>query len=720
MTVEDITKNTEPSSQGSPYIDPLLNCLVIISKLNHRPYSAEALRAGLPLENNLVTPRVLIRAAERAGFSSRLSKKSLEKISNLLLPAILLLKNGQACVLVKITKDNIAEVILPENPEGISRISLHQLEQDYQGEIILLKPVIEMETRANKPSGTTEEKSWFFSTLWRYRYIYSQVIIAALFINIFTLVGPLFIMNVYDRVVPNYAETTLWVLAIGVFIIFTFDFVLRLLRGYMIDVCGKKADILMSSAIFQHVLGMQLINKPASVGAFANNLREFESLRDFYTSATLTTIIDLPFSILFILLIWYLGGYIVLVPLLAVPVVLVSAILIEKPLNKEVKLNMQSMTQKNAVIVEAISALETIKSLSAEGKLQRKWEDSVAHSAKHGLAMRFLSSLINTISNYSQQMVLVGTMVLGVYLIHANLLTVGGLIACNILANRVIAPLAQMASLLTRYDQAKIALEALNKIMALPLEKPPGQRFIHQPKINGEIEFDNVSFQYPGQKNLCLDKVSFKIKPGEHVGIIGKIGSGKTTLQKLILGLYQPQSGNILIDKLDIKQIDPADLRKNIAYIPQDTTLFFGNVRENIALSMPWADDETILKAAQIAGVDNFVNRHPSGYNLTIGERGEGLSGGQRQAIAVARALVSNAPICLFDEPTSSMDNNTERDLLIKLTEYLPQKTLILVTHKVSLFHLVDRLILIDNGKILLDGPKDQVLARLTQPAKPK
>lgn len=714
-----LEKNSTTERDG--LLDPLLESLVLMTQLHKRPYSRDSLRAGLPLVNNLFTPALFMRAAERAGFSAHITKRNLKNLTNLLLPAVLLLKNQHACVLRKINSDGSAEVILPENPEGVSLISLKDLAEDYTGYVIFMRSVYEFDNRTEPTDKTAKRGSWFFGTLWRYRFIYGQVILAALFINIFTLVGPLFIMNVYDRVVPNYAETTLWVLAIGVLIIYSFDFVLRLLRGYLIDISGKKADILMASSIFEHVLGMQLSYKPASVGAFANTLREFESLRDFFTSATLTTLIDLPFTILFFILIWYIGGLMVLVPLVVVPLVLICAFLLEKPLSAAVQNTIQSLGQKNAILVESISGLETIKSLSVEGQLQTKWEQSVAQSARYGLKSRFISSLITTITNYSQQIILVGTMVVGVYLIHANQLTIGGLIACNILANRIIAPLAQMTALLTRYNQAKLALISLNKIMAMPLERPVDQHFIHRPKLNGDVEFENVSFQYPGQKTLCLDKISFKITAGEHVGIIGKMGSGKSTLQKLILGLYQPQSGKILIDGIDIKQIDPADLRRNIAYVPQDSLLFFGNVRDNIALTMPWAEDNTILEVAKLAGVDSFINRHPAGYHLPIGERGEGLSGGQRQAIAIARAIITQAQICLFDEPTSSMDNATEKDLITRLTPYMTKKTLILVTHKISLFPMINRLILLDNGKLLLDGPKDQVLARLTQqPAKPE
>jgi len=706
--------NETNKTAGPAFVDPLLECLIIIAKQHGRPQSPDALRAGLPLVNHHFTPELLIRAAARAGFSAHVIKRSLKKISNLTLPAILILQHSHACILHHLHEDGTADVIFPENPEGTVRKPLAELAEEFSGYIIFIKPLANFERQTEAP--VNEAGSWFFGTLWRYRYIYTQVALAALFVNIFTLVGPLFVMAVYDRVIPNYAETTLWVLAIGIVIIYCFDFLLRMIRAYLIDISGKKADIIMSSTIFQHVLGMQLINKPASVGAFANNLREFETLRDFFTSATLTTLIDIPFSILFLFLIWYLGGYLVWVPLLAIPVVLISAFAMEKPLNESVKQSMQGMAYKNAILIETIAGLETIKSLGAEGQMQRKWEQNVANVAGHGLKSRFYSSLIGSISNYSQQMILVFTVVLGVYLIHANELTIGGLIACNILANRVLAPLAQTTNLLTRYAQAKLALQSLNKIMSASLERPAKKHFTHRPALEGHIEFDNVTFHYPQQKKPCLDKVSFQIKPGERVGFIGRIGSGKTTIQKLILGFYPPTSGHIRIDGIDISQIDPADLRRNIAYVPQDSLLFFGNVRDNIAMGVPWAEDEDIIEVAHLAGVDAFTNLHPHGFDLQVGERGEGLSGGQRQAVAIARAILGKAPVCLFDEPTSAMDNATERDLILRLATYLPHKTLLLVTHKVSLFPLVQRLILLDNGKLLLDGPRDQILAQLAQP----
>lgn len=697
-------------------VDPLLDCLAILTKFHNRSYSVDALRAGLPLVDHRLTPSLFVRAAERAGFSARLVKRSLSSISNLVLPVVLLLENNQACILHKLNDDQTVEIIMPESG-GIIHKTLEEINAVYTGYAIFIQPIIEFEARSADNKKTTRSGGWFWDTFWRYRRIYTEVIIASLLINIFTLVSPLFVMNVYDRVVPNKAEVTLWVLAIGVLIVYLFDFILRNLRGYFIDLCGKKADIIISSLLFERVLGMQMTNKPSSAGSFVNNLREFETLRDFFASATLTGIVDLPFTVLFLLLTWFIGGYIVWVPLVAIPIVVLAGFFTAKPLGQAVQQAMQGAAQKNAVLVEAIVGLETVKCLRAEGLLQGKWETFVASTAKWGLRSRFLSSLVTNIVAYTQQLVTVGTIVVGVYAIHAGDLTMGGLIACNILAARVLAPLAQMTSLLTRYEQSKEALSNLNKVAALSQERPAQMRYVPRPHLQGQIEFNQVSFQYPGQQVPALNNLSFKINAGERVAIIGRVGMGKSTIQKLILGLYSPQSGSIRIDGVDIAQIDPADLRRNIGYVPQECLLFYGSVRDNIVMSAPWTQDEKIIQAAKITGVDAFISRNPLGYNLPIGERGENLSGGQKQAVVLARAILNNPPILLFDEPSSAMDNNTEKELLMQLATYVPQKTLLLATHKLSVLPLVERLIVLDNGHVAADGPKDKVIAALTQAA---
>ncbi|MBF0152578.1 MAG: type I secretion system permease/ATPase [Magnetococcales bacterium] len=695
--------------------DPLLQCLVVLTRHWHCPASEEALRTGLPLVDNRMTPELFIRAAARTGLAARTMRKSLERISPLTMPAVLLLKDRQACILTSrndVTK--MATVIQPDSGVGTAEIPLAELKQHYAGHAIFVRPTFQFDSRSDDDD-EPPPKTWFWGTLRRFWPIYGEVVLASLLINIFTLASPLFVMNVYDRVVPNNAVETLWVLAIGVSSVYLFDFILRSLRGYFLDVAGKKADMLMAGMLFEHVIGLRMAAHPGSTGALAKHLHEFESLRDFFTSATLTTFMDLPFLVIFLWTVAFLGKSAVWFPVMTVPVVILVGILMQFPLNRIIKKSFKEASQKHAILVETLNGLESIQTLGATGVMQRKWEQCVALTADSGLQSRFLSSLAVNFAGLATNLATVAVVVHGSYLIAAGELTTGALVACSILTGRALAPLSQVAGLLVRTQQSMVSLKMLNRIMTLPIERPAGVRFLHRPQLAGGITFQDVTFQYPGSTVPILRQVSLHIRPGEHVGIIGRVGSGKSTLFKLILGLLQPQEGAILADGADIRQIDPADLRRNIGCIPQEPLLFFGSARENIILGHPFADDAEILRAVVLSGADTFIGRHPRGIDLPIGEGGKGLSGGQRQTIAIARALVANPPLLLLDEPTSAMDSGAEERLKNNLSAILPGKTLLLVTHKASLLSLVERLILLEEGRVLADGPRDVVLRQLAE-----
>ena len=701
-------------ADGASRDDPLLGCLLLLTKLEHKPYSENALTAGLPLVNNRLTPDLFIRAANRAGLSARVVKRPLQKISNLVLPAVLLLQNGRACILDHINEDDSARILLPESGEGKKELSLADLGKEYRGYAIFVQPGYRFDERT-KNTVKRRTRHWFWSTFREALPLYTEVILAALLINLFALASPLFIMNVYDRVVPNHAIETLWVLGLGVTIVYCFDLLMRTLRGYYIDVAGKRADIILSATLFERVLGIKLAARPPSVGAFANNLHEFDTFRDFFTSATLSTLIDLPFVFLFIFIIWLIGGPVAIVPLVVLPLSLLTGFLAQRALAGKIQELLRHGAQKQATLIETLTGLETIKSLGAEGIIQRRWEQVSGTIAQLGLKTRFLSSGAINITVFLQQMATVAVVIYGVYLISDGELSMGGLIASTILTGRALAPLAQMAATLTRYQQAKSAYTATDSIMSTPVERPADRDFLARPQLSGGIEFRNVSFSYPGQTVEVLDRVSFKLEPGEHTAIIGRIGSGKSTIERLILGLYEPSSGSILVDGTDSRQLDPADLRRNIGYVPQDSFLFYGSVKENIMLGMPHADDQEVLRSASIAGVTDFVNKHPSGFDMQVGERGEMLSGGQRQSIAVARALLRNPPVLVMDEPSNAMDNTTEEIFKTRFEKWAQDKTLILVTHRASLLSLVGRIIVMDNGRIIADGTKEHVLDALKQ-----
>ncbi|HEX2115328.1 MAG TPA: type I secretion system permease/ATPase [Alphaproteobacteria bacterium] len=696
--------------------DILLACLVWLAHFHERPMSGEALRAGLPLVDNQLTPELFVRACSRAGLTARTVKRPLREYSKHVLPGVLLLKDRKAVILTRLIDEQTAEVLLPDTGFGLSHIPIAELEATYLGFGILARPVYRAPDRSLESEEIADSgKHWFARTLLQYWPTWSQVAVGAVLINVFALVTPLFAMNIYDRVVPNLVMETLWVLTIGTVLVLGFEFAIRLLRGYFIDFAGKNADILLASKIFQHILGMQLSHRPGSAGAFANELREFETLRDFFTSATLATLIDLPFVFLFIGMIAVIGGSLGWVPLAALPIVIAVGLLLQIPLDKVVRRSFRESALRHAILIETLNGLETIKSVGAEGRVQRHWEQFIAMASKSGLAARLYSSVAVNFSVLAQGVVYAAVIVFGVYEIAAGNMTTGALVACSILSGRAMAPLAQVAGLLTRYNQSMQALKALDRVMQAPLERPAGHALLHRPHIAGAIEFRDVTFEYPQGGGKALDGVSFKIRPGEKVALVGRVGSGKSTASKLILGLFRPTSGAVLIDGTDSRQIDPADLRRAIGVVPQDIFLMNGTIKDNIVLGAPEATDAHVLFASRLVGLDEFVRTMPDGYDLVVGERGERLSGGQRQAVALARAFVREPSIALLDEPTSAMDQGTEELIKHRLAHALQGKSLILITHRPSLLSLVDRLIVLDRGKIIADGPRDSVMKAMIQ-----
>ncbi len=703
----------DPAVLNDPLDAPLLSSLAILAGVLERPMSPMALRAGLPVEGESFSPDLLVRAAARAGLSARWIKRPLAEISPLNLPCVLLLHEGGGCVLTAL-RDGEAEIILPDTGHGMLRLPIDELAGFYAGLVLFAKAEYRFDGRTEEITHAAP-KSWFWGTLARFWRIYAHAIVASVVINLFAIASPLFVMNVYDRVVPNNAVETLWVLASGVLVVFGFDFILRTARGYFVDFAGKNADVMLASLIFEHVLGIRYDARPASVGALAANLREYETLREFVTSATLMALADLPFALLFIAIVALIAGPVALVPLFAVPVLVLLGFVLQRSLRSVIGETLRESFQKHAILIESLEGLDTIKIAGAEGRAQRLWERFVGLTARTATKARFLSMLGVNGAFFIQNVVSVLVVVVGVYEIGAGNLTTGALVAATLLSSRAMAPLSQIASLLVRMHQSFLSLGALDKVMQMPLERPVGKVFLHRPQLRGAVEFRDVHFTYPEQSEPALAGVSFSVQAGERVGIIGRIGSGKSTVARLIAGLYEPSTGAILVDGTDLRQIDPADLRRNLGYVQQDPFLFFGSVKENIALGAPHVDHATILRAASIAGVDDFIKRHPQGYDMQVGENGRYLSGGQRESITIARALLLDPPFLIMDEPTGAMDNTAESRLRARLQATLPNKTLLLVTHRSSMLALVDRLIVIEGGRVVSDGPKDKVLQSLAE-----
>ncbi|MDS1139638.1 type I secretion system permease/ATPase [Pusillimonas sp. SM2304] len=706
----------DPQNQSHPphlvHDDPLLACMVALTKIHGHPCSAQALSGGLPLVNDRLTLALLPRAAARAHCSARLLRRQLNNLPDALLPAILILKGERACLLLE-ARAGTYVVQYPEVDTPVEVVA-DVLNADYTGLAYFVKPLFRFEPRA-RDTPQARSKHWFWAVVFENWRLYRDALLAAVLINIFALVMPLYTMNVYDRVVPNNAIETLWVLTAGIAIAMVFNLVLTSVRSYVIDTASKRVDVKLSARIMEQVLDLRMEARPASVGSFAANLRSFESVRDFIASASLTTLVDLPFVLLFLAVMAWISPWMIIPPIVAIVVVLVVSFVAQARMSALVVETFQASAQRNAGLVESLAGLETVKTLNAQGTAQRKWESATEFLARLGARIKLISAVTVGFVQTAQQLVTISVIVIGTFLIQDAALSLGGIIASSMIAGRCLAPLGQVAGLMMQYQNARISLASIDNYMGMPVERPIERNFVPRPFLKGAIELRNVSFQYPGSAQGALDKVNLKFAPGEKVGIIGRIGSGKSTLEKLILGLYEPTAGAVLVDGIDIKQIDPADLRRAIGYVPQDPVLFYGSLKYNLTLGAPFAEDSRMLNAARVAGIEEFAARHPDGYDMMIGERGESLSGGQRQSVAVGRALINDPPILLMDEPSSNMDNQSEALLKRRLKAISTDKTLVLITHRTALLELVDRLIVVDNGHVVADGPKDQVVEALRQ-----
>ena len=705
--------------------DPLLDCLVEICRLQGHATTRAALSAGMPIGPDTAgrLPLDLAeRAAARAGMATRLQRLALADLDAATLPVLLILRSDQACVLMGwdgAGDAQSARVLLPETGQGTVRLSRAGLEARYSGVTLFVRPHFRFDAgtppAADRTSGT---RHWFWSALLAQRFVYRDVLWAALLINLFALAFPMFSMNVYDRVVPNNAFETLWALAIGVLLVLGADLFMRLLRSHFVDEASARIDVTLSATLMEKVLGLRLEHRPESVGSFAQNLRGFEQVRDFIASSTVTALIDLPFTLLFVIVLAWISPWLALPVLVAFGLILGLGYSLQHRLHALSETTYQASAQRNATLIESLSAIETIKSQGAESVIQSKWERANLFLASTNVKMRGLSSGAMLATSTLTQLVSVAMILVGVYLISQRELTMGALIASSMLSGRALAPAGQIVGLLMQYQGARTALDSLNKIMAKPVERPAGESFIQRPQLRGDIEFRNVKFSYPnrtGETNAsAIEGISFKISAGERVALIGRVGSGKSTIQRLIMGLYQPTDGAVLLDGIDLRQLDPADVRRNVGSVSQDVTLFQGTLRENITFGLPYADDSAVVAAAGVAGLTDFINRHPRGFDMPVGERGESLSGGQRQGVGLARAVLHNAPLLLLDEPTSAMDFSTEAQITTQVTAFASDKTVVLVTHRTSMLAMATRVIVIDGGKVVADGPRDRIMEALS------
>jgi ATP-binding cassette subfamily C protein LapB len=694
-------------------------CVAWLASQSGRPLSPDRLlasltdgreaRSGFDLEG-------LAAALRRTGLALEALPVPEEQLTEALLPCFVFADaHGRAVVGFAATPDGMVEARLftPEATAGEpADPSLVHTAADalvYRVSPLPAQP-------AGDDHGTLDRARghWFWSVFVRESGTYAHVVVAAIATNVIALVSSLYVMTVYDRVIPNNSLTTLWTLTIGCAFVYVFDLVFRLLRGSLVDVAARRLDVLLSRAIFDQLLDIRLEHRRGPSGTMANMLKEFGTVQEFFSSATILALVDVPFAALFLAIILLLAPPCFWVTALAVPVVLLVGLVIQLRLAGATQQSYVDGQEKFGALVETVSALESVRALGAERTMRRRWRERVGASAVSGHHVRQNQQLAVNLAMSVQQLTTLAVIVAGVLAIQSGSLSQGALIAAVMLSGRAIAPLSSVAQILARFNLTRASMKALDKFFAAPTERPLGRAFLDRPKIRGGFELREVGYAYATTPPVAvLQGMNLVIRPGERLAILGRVGSGKSTMLKLLIGLFTPSHGALRLDGVDMRQIDPAQLRAQVAYVPQAPVLFSGTVRENIAIARPEATDAEVLRAATIAGADAFIRRHPLGYDMVLGERGEGLSTGQRQAIAIAQALVKDADVLLMDEPTSAMDDRTEMEFCQALEPQLLGKTFVLVTHKPSMLELVDRLVIVDGGRVVMDGPKELVLQAL-------
>ncbi|RZS56884.1 type I secretion system permease/ATPase [Sphaerotilus mobilis] len=715
--------------------DALLGAVIWLIRHHGVQRTPQSLLDGLGIAQ-MLTPPLAVRVLDAAGFNASVVEREPRQILALLLPAILLLRNGDACVLVErvVRGQQVAyRMLMPPGEPGGAPVEVlaseAELQAEYSGHVLMATPRLGAPLAGRRADDdlVNPRGHWLWSTLRRFMPYYRGAMLAALLSNVLMLFIGLFTSVVYDRVIPNQAFVTLWSLAAGAGLAIVFDLIARQLRSHLIDQAGKKADLALGAILFRKALSVRLEHRPESSGSFAHHLAQLEVVRDFSTSATMSAISDLPFIFLFIAMIWFVGGPLVVVLLIAVPLILALTVGVQHVLRKASTANQRQQADMQGIVIESMEGIETVRAASAQGHFQRQYEESNAMAAQAALRARALSSWVNNLTMVSQQIITVVMLVWGVHLIAEGHLTAGALISAVMFAGRVVAPLGGVVSLASRYQGARAALRMLDQLMAQPSERDPAHAYLPRARISGQIGLRDTAFAYSqsnaagatSQGPTVLKGINLRIEAGERVAILGKIGSGKSTVLRLLGGLYLPTEGYTEVDGIDLRQIDPADYRAQVGFVAQEPRLFRGSLRDNILLSRSHASASTLAEVLRLTGLDRVAAAHPQGIEMPVGEGGRMLSGGQRQLVALARCLVTSPKVLLMDEPTSSMDAQSEMQFIAQLRPLVRDRTLVVVTHRPALLELVERIVVVDGGKVVIDGPKQAVLQALAGGPKP-
>ena len=703
-----MTDLSSPPPDAALHADALHDSIVFLARFLGTPVQVERLRESLVAIGPRLAADALETLLQPAGLVGSPLRGDTERRPTEL-PALLVAADGRAAAVLSL-RDGRFECRLP-GIEGTSWLDAAALAAEVPlGRWMAVRPAMHFDQRSLLYT-LPQAGSWFWDTFKRNRWILRWALLGTLALNIFGALVPFYTMAVYDRVIPNNALNSLTVLTVAVAMIIGFELLMRILRSHLIESAARRMDVAMSSLVFAQCLRLRAASRPASGGVLANTVRDFEAVRDFFATGTLTVLGDLPFVLLFLGVIALVGGPLVFVPMLLIPLMLLVAFVARGPLARRVNEGMRESSQRTAHLFETMNGLDTVKALGAEAWSRRKWEGLTQAIAANTLQTREITTKVTYINMSLQSIASVAVVGFGAFMVGEQALTLGQIIAVSLLTGRALAPVGQVAGLIVRWQQTKLSYEALNKVMASPTDD--AEVSLQAPPLTGALEFRDVTFSY-GDNPPAVERLNMKVRPGERVGIIGKLGSGKSTVLRLILNQYEPKSGSVLVDDLVTTQLDALSLRRQIGYVPQDVTLFHGSLRENVELGRTQTDDAVLLEAMRNACLDEVVMQLPGGVGTQVGERGERLSGGQRQTVAIARALLTKPRLVLLDEPSSMMDPGTEQRLIGKLRA-LPDTTIVLVTHRMAMLALVDRLIVMDRGRIVADGPRDEVLKTLSQ-----
>lgn len=697
--------------------DPLLAGFVCVAQLLERPLDAAALTTGFALDDQGRLPVASYPdLARRHRLAASWASGRPSQLPGYALPVVVPCTDGRAYVLRAVGGGH-ATVLDPRAGQQELRLPLHELDAASTGEVLVVKPLAQPADQTLVPF-RGRAFGWMWATLWRLRHFYVESMFATVIANVLTLAGVFFTMNVYDRVVPTQAYTSLWTLAIGAAAAALLEFAMRWLKARLADLGGKRADLAINATLLREIMAIRLEHRPQSIGIFASAMRDFEALRDFFSSACFVLLTELPFIVLFVALIFIVGGPIGWIPALAVPVVVAVALLAQPALMRAMRENMKEAGDRQSVLVEAVLNLEALKAHNAEGYLQRRWEVANAHGADSYARIRAVSNLIMGLTQTLQQLVTIAMVVAGVYLIHASALTLGGLIAVVILAGRAMAPLGSLMGLAARYQQAATALQTLDGLMKRPRERDDARQYLAaERRAEGcALQLEALEFAYPGEHRLpVLRGVSLQLPAGTRMALLGRVGSGKSTLLRVAAGLHQPQAGQVRVDGIELRQIEPASQRARIGWVGQEPMLFMGTLRDNLVLSDRHIPDSRILEVLRAIELHAAVDGHPLGLDRPLTEAGGGLSGGQRQLLSLARVMLRDPQIVFLDEPTSHMDQHTELRVIAALKAWLPGRSVLLATHRPQLLELVDAIAVLEAGQCLASGPKAEMVERLAR-----